>query len=205
MELLKRIPFQVILAMGFGLLSHQSLADWYNPLSAVVNAVEAVAEDRSTSDIAVDAEILVKLTAEIADKLGAKAALTVSKDVYEQRVLITGVTATAKDKAKVEAIVRATAKVKKVINELQMPSPATDKTSDAAEEFVDDVVVEKKIYAKMAADDVIHHTNWRYRSVGGVVYLFGRALSQAEFDKANALAKDTKNVKKLINHAVIRK
>ena len=52
-----------------------------------------------------------------------------------------------------------------------------------------DLVIEQKIGAKLLAADGVRSVNFRYRAVNGIVYLFGRAHSQAELDKAMAEAR----------------
>jgi hyperosmotically inducible protein len=47
-------------------------------------------------------------------------------------------------------------------------------------------------------------TNFRYRSVNGHVFLFGRALSAKEKRKATAVVKGIENVKSVRNLAKVR-
>lgn len=47
-------------------------------------------------------------------------------------------------------------------------------------------------------------TNFRYRSVVGHVFLFGRALSPAENDKVTEIVQDIENVYAVMNLAKVR-
>ncbi|MBI2236135.1 MAG: BON domain-containing protein [Magnetospirillum sp.] len=172
----------------------------FNPLSMVTSAVEAAAEDRSTSDIAADTRMKGAIVAAVADKMG-KAAASITTDVYEADVLLTGTVKSAAEKDQAAKLAKAVEGVKKVVNELFVP-PASDKS--AAKEFADDTVIEKKIAAKLASEKGVSHTNWRWHAVGGRVFLFGRALSKAESAKVEALAKGTDGVTAVVNHVKVK-
>lgn len=172
----------------------------FNPLSMVTSAVEAAAEDRSTSDIAADTKMKGAIVAAVADKMG-KAAASITTDVYEAEVLLTGTVKSAAEKDQAAKLAKAVEGVRKVVNELFVP-PASDKS--AAREFADDTVIEKKIAAKLASEKGVSHTNWRWHAVGGRVFLFGRALSKAESAKVEALAKGTDGVTAVVNHAKVK-
>lgn len=172
----------------------------FNPLSMVTSAVEAAAEDRSTSDIAADTKMKGAIVAAVADRMG-KAAASITTDVYEADVLLTGTVKSAAEKEQAAKLAKAVEGVKKVVNELFVP-PASDKS--AAKEFADDTVIEKKIAAKLVSEKGVSHTNWRWHAVGGRVFLFGRALSKAESAKVEALAKGTDGVTAVVNHAKVK-
>ena len=69
-----------------------------NPFSMIKSAVEAIAEDRSSGDIATDLTIKTKITASVLDELGTDV-ISISSDVYEQDVMLTGSVETAKLKS----------------------------------------------------------------------------------------------------------
>jgi len=126
-----------------------------NPFSAIKNAVEKAAEDRSAADIAKDLALKTKITAEVVDKLGTEV-ISISSDVYEQDVMLTG------------------------------------------------SVIETKIKALLLEASGVSLTNFRWRTVGGHVFLFGRALSQAEREKATTVVAYIDNVEAVINRAKVR-
>ena len=174
----------------------------FNPFSAIKSAVEAAAEDRSSGDIAKDLEIKTKITADVIDKMGSDV-VSVNADVYEQDVMLTGAVETEKQKSEAGALAKATEEVKKVYNEI-IVIKAVEKEKGAVENFVDDSVIETKINALLLDGTDVNVTNFRWRSVGGRVFLFGRALSKAEHQKATKIVKEIKGVQSVTNRAKIR-
>ncbi len=173
-----------------------------NPFSAIKSAVEAAVEDRASGDIGKDLEIKASITADVIDKLGTDV-ISISVDVYEQDVMLTGVVENAKQKTEAEKLSRAVEGVKKLYNDI-LVIKAVDKKKGAVEGFVDDTVIESKINALLLDAGGVNVTNFRWRSVGGRVYLFGRALSKPELKKAICIVKDIKGVTKVINHVKVR-
>lgn len=173
-----------------------------NPLSAIKGAVEAVAEDRSSSDIAKDTSIKAKITAEVIDKMGSDV-ISISADVYEQDVMLTGTVEKAAQKAEAGKLVKGIEGVKKLYNEIRIVKK-TDEKKGAVEGYVDDSVIESKINALLLDGKGVNVTNFRWRSVGGHVYLFGRALSADERTKAIGIVKGIKNVVSVTSHVKVR-
>jgi hyperosmotically inducible protein len=173
-----------------------------NPFSAVITAVETAAEDRVAADIGADTKMKAALVTALADKLGKEGAL-IGVDVYEQDILLTGTISTKALKDQAGKIAQGMEGAKKLYNELLLD---TDVKSDksAAGTFVDDTVIEKKINALFLEAKGVNVTNYRWRSVKGRVFLFGRALSKEENDKATAVAKSIANVVSVANRAKIK-
>lgn len=163
-----------------------------NPFSAIKGVVEAAVEDRSSGDIAKDLEINAKITANVIDKLGSEV-ISISADVYEQDVMLTGAVEKPEIKVKAGKLAAAVAGVKKLYNEILVIVPV-DKKKGAVEGFVDDTVVEGKINALLLDGTGVNVTNFRWRSVQGHVFLFGRAFTNSERDKAAQIVKGIKNV-----------
>ena len=88
-----------------------------NPLTAIKSAVEAAVEDRTAEDIATDLAIKGKLTANVIDKMGSDV-ISISADVYEQVVMLTGTVETSKQKTQAGRLAKAVEDVKKVYNEI---------------------------------------------------------------------------------------
>jgi len=163
-----------------------------NPLSAIKGIVDAAVEDRSSEDIAKDLEIKAQITADVIDTLGTKV-ISINSDVYEQNVMLTGVVDNAALKIKAGTLAKGVEGVKRIYNEMKVIDPLSKKKG-AAEAFVDDTVIESKINALLLDGEGVNVTNMRWRSVLGDVFLFGRALSVNERDKAIAIVKGIKNV-----------
>jgi hyperosmotically inducible protein len=173
-----------------------------NPFSAIKNAIEAAAEDRSSGDIATDLEIKAAITADVVDKMGTDV-VSISTDVYEQDVMLTGVVETAAQKAQANQLARVVEGVKKVHNEI-LVIKKVDKENGAVEGFVDDSVIEGKINALLLDGQGVNVTNFRWRSVGGKVFLFGRALSNSELKKAIGIVKGIKGVTSVTSRVTVR-
>jgi hyperosmotically inducible periplasmic protein len=173
-----------------------------NPLSMIKGAVEAIAEDRSSGDIGKDLAIKTEITAKVIEKMGTDV-ISLSADVYEQNVMLTGAVKTKEQKIQAEKLTREVENIKKIFNEILIVKPI-DKDKGAVENFVDDTVIESKANALLLDAGGVNVTNFRWRSVGGHVFLFGRALSKAEKDKSTKIVKEIKNVLSVKNLALVR-
>jgi hyperosmotically inducible protein len=129
--------------------------------------------------------------------------ISIKADVYEQDVMLTGVVEDAKQKIQAAKLTRKIEDVKKIYNKIRVIKPV-DKEKGVVENFVDDTVIETKINTLLLDGRGVNVTNFRWRSIGGHVYLFGRALSRAEKVKATKIVKDIKNVQSVKYLAKIR-
>jgi len=197
-----KIVLPALVAIAALATSPQVQAIDLNPLSAIKSAVEAALEDRSSGDIAKDLGIKAELTTKVIEKMGTDV-ISISADVYEQDVMLTGAVEESALKKQAEKLTREIEGVKKVFNEIQVIKPV-DKEKGAVEGFVDDTVIEGKINALLLDAKGVNVTNFRWRSVGGKVFLFGRALTRKEKDKATRVVKDFKNVVSVKNLAKIK-
>ena len=197
---MQKIFYPVLLA----LLCHATPAQAFdfNPLGYVKSAVEAVAEDRSASDIGKDTNIKASIVSKITDQMGSDV-ISVSTDVYEQDVMLTGTIETEKKKQQAGTIAKSVKGVKKVYNEV-IVHKKTDKDKGAVEGFVDDTVIEKKINALLLDGKNVNVTNFRWHSVGGHVFLFGRALSKTELNKAIKIVKGIKGVSQVTSRVKVK-
>ena len=173
-----------------------------NPFSLIKSAVEAAAEDRSSGDIATDLKIKTAITAAIVDELGTDV-ISLNVDVYEQDVMLTGAVEDPKLKQKAGQLPKAAEGVKKTYNDIPVIK-SIDKEKGAVENLVDDTVVESKVHALLLDGTGVNVTNFRWRSVGGRVFLFGRALSNGELKKAIGIVKKIKNVTKVTSRVKVR-
>ena len=174
----------------------------FNPLSIIKGALEAVVEDRSADDIAKDAEIKTKITIEVIDKMGTEV-ISINADAYEQDVMLTGVVEKAAIKTKAGKLAAGVEGVKKVFNEIMVIEPVEQKKG-AVEGFVDDTVIDTKINALLLDGKGVNVTNFRWRSVQGHVFLFGRALSSTEKSKAVGIVKSIKGVRSVTDRVKVR-
>ena len=173
-----------------------------NPLTALKSVVEAAVEDRTADDIATDLAIKGKLTANVIDKMGSDV-ISIGADVYEQVVMLTGTVETGKQKTQAGRLAKDVENVKNVYNEI-LVIKAIDKEKGSVENYVDDSVIETKINAQLLDAGGVSVTNYRYRSVGGRVFLLGRALSNAELKKALGIVKGIDGVKSVKSRIFVR-
>ena len=174
----------------------------FNPLSIIKGAVEAAVEDRSAEDIAKDTEIKTKITVDVIDKMGSEV-ISINADVYEQDVMLTGVVEDGALKTKAGKLAGGVEGVKKVINEIMVIKPVAQKKG-AVEGFVDDTVIDGKINALLLDGKGVNVTNFRWRSVQGHVFLFGRALSGDERSKAASIVKGIEGVQSVTDRVKVR-
>ena len=173
-----------------------------NPFSIIKSAIVAAVEDRASEDIAKDLAIKATFTKDVISEMGTDV-ISIKADVYEQDVMLTGVVEDAKQKIQAAKLTAKIEDVKKIYNEIRVIKPV-DKEKGVVENFVDDTVIETKINALLLDGRGVNVTNFRWRSIGGHVYLFGRALSRAEKVKATKIVKDIKNVQSVKYLAKIR-
>lgn len=173
-----------------------------NPFGYLKDAVEAAVEDRSAEDIGKDAKIKATIIAQVTDQMGTDM-ISFSTDVYEQDVMLTGVVETGDLKAQAGRIAKGVEGVKKLYNEV-LVIPKVKQEKGAVEGFIDDTVIEKKINALLLDAKGVNVTNFRWRSVGGHVFLFGRALSTDELKKAKAVVAAIEGVSQVTSHVKVK-
>ena len=192
-----------VFALVLSLTAGPALAfDLINPLSVIKSAVETAAEDRSAEDVAKDLKIKTKITTEVIEKLGSEV-ISINSDVYEQDVMLTGKVEKAGLKSQAGKLTASIEGVKKVYNKI-LVIKATDEKKGTAEGFVEDSVIETKVNALLLDGKGVNVTNFRWRSVGGKVFLFGRALSGTEKNKATKIVKGIKGVTSVTNLAKVQ-
>lgn len=197
------MPKKTIIALvGALFVTSPAFAIDLNPFGFIANVVEAIAEDRSADDISKDLQLKTAIVAAITDQMGTDIA-SVSTDVYEQDVMLTGVVESKAQKSQAGKIAKTAKDSKKIYNEI-IVHKKTDEDKGVAEGFVDDTIIEKKTNALLLDGKGVNVTNFRWRSVGGHVFLFGRALSADEKAKATRIVKDIKGVTKVTNLAKVR-
>jgi osmotically-inducible protein OsmY len=165
--------------------------------TGLIDAATMPAEDRSFSDSATDSEIKLAIDKGLLENSGQLYA-DVNTVVYEGRVLLTGKVATQDARQAAENIARNTQNVKKVIDELVV---TTDRNFGAG---VNDVANEVKIKAQLVATKDIKSINFRWRSVGGTVYLIGAAQSAQELQNVIEVIRNVGGVNKVVNYAWVR-
>ena len=136
------------------------------------------------------------LSAFVEQEVGRLKNITV--DVYEQNVLLTGTVSGLQARDTAGKVAASAKGVGTIINEIQVIEDSS--LRDKAE----DLSVENMLKASLRKSNKINSFNLRWHSVNGVVYMFGRARSQQERDKALQIARSVKGVRDVIDHIVVR-
>lgn len=165
--------------------------------TGLIDAATMPAEDRSFADSTTDSEIKLNIDKGLLDNSG-QLYVDVNTVVYEGRVLLTGKVATQDARQAAENIARNTRNVKQVIDELVV---TTNRDFGAG---VNDVAIEVKIKAQLVATKDIKSINYRWRSVGGTVYLIGAAQNAQELSNVVGVIRNVDGVRKVVNYAWVR-
>lgn len=121
-----------------------------------------------------------------------------SIEVYEGRVLLTGVVDDPSIRADAVRLTWAANGVKEVINEIQI----ADGTSVL--DLARDSWVTAKLTGILTFDEAILAINYSIETVNGVVYLIGIAQNQEEVDRVVAHARAVEYVRKVISHVRVK-
>jgi osmotically-inducible protein OsmY len=184
---------------GSGLVATASpaLAQFF-PKTLIDRAIEA----RSMGDIAKDNEIVLKVNKVMADAKTASA----STEIYEQRLLITGIIDDKATYEKFEKGVKAVPEVKKLYWHVAMISKEEqEKRKAELAGWSDVLVMATKGQGRLVGTAGVADVN--YRVAGDAfrtLYIIGRARSKEEHDKALARLKDGEGVKKVVNYIDIK-
>jgi len=166
--------------------------------SLAADGAYTASEKRTLDDVVDDNGIKLELNKLLIDE-GLGLFKDVSTVVYRRHVYLLGDVAKAGDKARAGKIARVPAKVTGVTNDIQV----TDEGGVGA--VVDDIFIEKAIQTDYLFDSDIDSSNFRVRSVNGIVYLIGQAESRAELDKAVGIVKARSDVRRIVNYVTVQK
>lgn len=165
-----------------------------------VTLVERAVEARSTDDIVADNQIVIAVN-EIMVDLGT---LDASTEIYEQRLLVTGL---FDDKALHDEFrqkVGEVAGVRALYWHVTYMSDA-DRASAGLLSWDDVILLDNRVGLKLIGDEGIADVNFRVAADSfAKVYLLGRARSQGELDLALAAARGTEGVKDVVNYVEVR-
>lgn len=184
-----------------GVTATSAFAQLGNILLGPKTIVEHAAESRSLADQAKDNAIVLKVNGIMA-KLGAVQAAT---EIYEQRLLITGL---FDDKAKYDqffARVKAIEGIKKLYWHVVYESADTQKNDKNLIGWARSIELAAKAGAKLTVAMKTSEQNYHV-SVDSfsVAYVIGRAKSKAEHDQALASVRGTAGLKKTADYVDIR-
>ncbi|HEU0070586.1 MAG TPA: BON domain-containing protein [Alphaproteobacteria bacterium] len=169
-------------------------------LSAPKTLVDRAIEARSASDIAKDNEVVLKVNGVMADVGTVKA----STEIYEQRLLITGLFDNKAAYDKFEKGVRNVRGVKQLLWHVTY-MPKADQEKNKLMDWPDVVAMEAKARGRLIGTAGVADVNFRVTGdASGTLYVLGRARSADEMDKAIKRLWDGENVKKVVNYIQVR-
>lgn len=171
-------------------------------LTAPKTLIDRAIEARKAKDIVEDNRIVIDVNKVMAD-LGT---LKASTEIYEQRLLITGI---FDDKALYDKFRAGVGKVKGVKklywHAIYMPKAEQERRKKEMLDWADVLVLETKVRVNLIGTKGVADVN--YKTVGdsfGTVYMLGRARSQGEMNKALSVIRETKGVKKVVNYGYVK-
>lgn len=178
---------------------------------AVVSVAQSVFEDRLTEEQIVDTKIKIQII-DNNITLDKALALDLSVDVWKTQVMITGALSQAQQRDLVADMARQDKRVSKLFNEIQIVSSDEqdqrrawlEKAQDGAVEIIDDVWIQTKINAQLISTRGISSVNMRWRSVLREVSIIGEVQTKYEMEQVLDIIKNTKGVKAVRNHIVVR-
>ncbi len=119
-------------------------------------------------------------------------------EVYESRVLLTGLVNQEQQRADAVKMAWAVIGVKDVINEIQL------RNEEGIVEFAYDAWISTQLQSKLTFDKDILSINYSIETVNSVVYLIGIAQSQEELERVLAHAHSIDRVRRVISHVRIK-
>lgn len=169
-------------------------------LTAPKTLIDRAIEARSARDIAEDNRIVAEINAEMA-KMGT---IKASTEIYEQRLLITGLFSDKATYDGFQAKVKAVKGVKKLYWHAVYMSDAEQKAANLPS-WAKVLEIGTKAQARLVGTKGVADVNFRVTAdATGTLYLLGRARSQEEANKALARTKDGDGVKKVVNYVQVR-
>ena len=173
-------------------------------LTAPKTLVDRAIEARSSKDILEDNKIVAKINGIMID-LGT---IRASTEIYEQRLLITGLFNDKKLYDKFLSEVKKVKGIKKLYWHVDyMPKEEQEQREKKGEllQWDDALALDVKVGVSLVSTRGIADVNFRVAvDAFSNVYLMGRARSKPELKKALKVSRETKGVKKLINYAIVR-
>jgi osmotically-inducible protein OsmY len=122
----------------------------------------------------------------------------VTLNINEGRVMLTG--SVKKPETRVDAVRLAwqAAGVRQVMDEIQVEDQS------GFLDYSSDVWIANKFRTRLMFDEKIRNINYTVDVVNGVVYVMGIARDDTELDRVLAHARDISDVKRVVNHVVLK-
>ena len=175
--------------------------------TVIQHTVVKALEDRSALDQKIDAKIHTGILDRLTDK-DKGLLFDVSADVWEQRVMITGILDDPVVHSEVVKLARQDDRIKDFHDHIQIVSKddmeKRRKQNNSKEEeeggAVTDFWIETKIKVQLLTTQNVTSVNYFYRSVLNKVYVIGKAKSKFEKDRVLQVIRETKGVQSVTEH-----
>ncbi len=125
-------------------------------------------------------------------------ATKMSIEVYEGRVLLTGVVDDANIRADAVRLAWTAQGVKQVLNEIQVA-----KGGDIID-YARDAWITTSLKSKLTFDENVYAVNYAIETVNGIIYLIGIAQDDKEMNRVLGHARNIDYVRKVINHVRVK-
>lgn len=187
-------------ALSLGLAATPATAQLMDVLSAPKTLFDRAIEARSTSDIAKDNVIVAKANG----YMGENGTIKASTEIYEQRLLVTGLFDDKATYDKFQSDIRSIAGVKKLYWHVTY-LPKDDSRRKSLPSWSDTLAIGAKAQARLVGTKGVADVNFRTTVDSyGNLYVIGRARSQEEASKAIARLRDGQGVAKVVNYIDVR-
>ncbi len=194
---MRRIAVAVLAIFALAAPARAQLMD---VLTAPKTLIDRAIEARSAADIAKDNLIVAKVNG----YMGKNTTIQASTEIYEQRLLITGL---FDDKATYDQFqkdVRSIEGVRKLYWQVTYLAK-DDARRKALPSWADTVEMGVKAQARLIGTKGVADVNFRTTvDSHGNLYVIGRARSQEEANKAIARLKEGEGIKKVVNYIDVR-
>lgn len=164
-----------------------------NGLNYGINLGRTISADRSLFNVLDDLSIKNTINHALLDEA---LLLSISTDVYQGRVMLTGSVKDAETRQKVEDLARQVDGVRELYNEIQVTDESWLKS------FPNDLLIESMLAARMVLAPDVSSVDYQVRAANGVVYVLGIAKSRAELDQVIALAR-VSGARKIVSHVFL--
>ncbi len=166
-------------------------------LQAGADAATTPAQERSAGDVASDLLIDVKIAEALFQAHVDDVFRPVNVDVFEGRVLLTGVVPTAERVTESGEIAAGIKGVRTVINRLEAGDLSlVDQTRDRG--------IAARLRGRLLVDRAVRNVNYTIAVVDSVVHILGIAQDEAERRRVAAHARDIPYVREAVLHVILK-
>ncbi len=161
-------------------------------------AAKTIAEERSAGNRFDDNAIALSINNKFIQKDFEGMFGSISTDIKEGRVLLTGKVKEPLNRMEAERLVWEVNGVREVINEIEV----TDKGDIGT--YMNDAWISNQLSARMLFTKNFKDVNYNNSVVSGVVYLMGIAQDQKELEAAVEIARRINGVKRVVSHIILK-